>query len=395
MKTPKFDFIWNMTLVCPWDCEFCCTDAAHVSSIAGSILLRENSLSTSKTVNRNLSDLFKAKYPGIHCSKYDLALIDRQLRGLEPTFEDKVRILSNLKGLNLKIDFAGGEPLACHENILIIKMASEMFGKESISVTSTGIISKAHDILEISGFIGEYEFTYDEPKVAFKQCRPKGYNQSNLRVAAKFAELGVRTKAQLPIHRGNSSKISAESIYNALCNSKITELLLMRTFPVGRGIHYLEDNKISKPELAQAILNYSRIEMPSKTKIRFQCALKIMTQIDLSLTNPCDLMQSSYGINFQGDLLISAWANNAYGLPLSDDFVLGSLRKSSFEDISKTEKFLRYKKRLNENFGHCKIFSYDNSKNKNEDSLFSKSDPLALKTYATESQFISILEIQN
>lgn len=392
---PKFDFIWNITLVCPWDCEFCCTDAAHVSSIAGSILLRENNLSTSRTVSRDLSRLFKAKYPGVHCSKYDLALIDRQLRGVEPTFEDKMKILNNLEGLNLKIDFAGGEPLACHENILIIKLASEMFGKKSISVTSTGIISKAHSILEISGFIGEYEFTYDEPKVILKQCRPKGYNKSNLRTAAKFAELGVRTKAQLPIHRGNTSRLAAESIYNSLCSSKITELLLMRTFPVGRGIPYLEDNEISKPELTQATLNYSGLEMPGKTKVRFQCALKILTEADVTITNPCDLMQSSYGINFQGDLLISAWANNANGLPLSDDFVLGSLRQSSFQEISNTEKFQRYKKRLNENFGHCKIFSYVNSKNKNEDSLFSKSDPIALKNNPPQGQYISLFEVQN
>jgi MoaA/NifB/PqqE/SkfB family radical SAM enzyme len=391
----KFDFIWNITLVCPWDCEFCCTDAAHVSTTSGSIFLRENNLSTKRIVSRDLSSIFEARYPGIHCSKYDLALIDRQLRGLEPNFEDKIKVLSNLKGLNLKIDFAGGEPLACHENILIIKAAAEIFGKESISVTSTGIISKAHDILEISDFIGEYEFTYDEPEAILKQCRPNGYNNSNLRIAAKFSELGVRTKAQLPIHRGNTSKLAAESIYNSLCSSKITELLLMRTFPVGRGIHYLEDNKITKSELNQAILNYSQLETPTKTKIRLQCALKSLVETEHRLTNPCDLMQSSYGINFQGDLLISAWANNTNGLPLSDDFVLGSLCKSSFQEISKTEKFQRYKKRLNENFGHCKIFSYVNSKNRNEDSLFSKSDPLFLKKHANEDQYISLLEVKN
>jgi MoaA/NifB/PqqE/SkfB family radical SAM enzyme len=392
---PKFDFIWNITLICPWDCEFCCTDAAHVSTTAGSIVLRENSLSKSKTVSRDLSSFFKTKYPGVHYSKYDLALIDRQLRGLEPTFEEKMEVLSNLKGLNLKIDFAGGEPLACHENILIIKAASEIFGKKSISVTSTGVISKAHSILDISDFIGEYEFTYDEPHVTLNQCRPKGYNNSNLRIATKFSEHGVRTKAQLPIHRGNISKLAAELIYSSLCSSKITELLLMRTFPVGRGIPYLEDNEITKSELIQAIRNYSQLETPNKTNIRLQCALKTLTKSEHFITNPCDLMQSSYGINFQGDLLISAWANNVNGLPLSDDFVLGNLCKSSFQEISKTEKFQRYKKRLNENFGHCKIFAYTNSKNKNEDSLFSKSDPLIIKKHDNENQYISLLEIQS
>lgn len=374
---PKFDFIWNITLVCPWDCNFCCTDAAHVSSTGGSIILRENSLSTSKKVSRDLYGLFKDKYPGVQCSKYDLALIDRQVRGLEPTLEGKIRILNNLKGLNLKIDFAGGEPLACHENILIIKEASKIFGKESVSVTSTGVISKSHSILEISDTIGEYEFTYDEPTVTPNQCRPNGYNNSNLKIAAKFSELGVRTKAQLPIHKGNLSKIAAESIYSSLCSAKISELLLMRTFPVGRGISYLKEHQITKPELVQAISNYCELDTNDRTRVRLQCALKTITKIEDLTTNPCDLMQSSFGINFRGDLLISAWANNSQGLPLSNHFVLGNLCTSSFQQITKTDKFKRYERRLNENFGHCKIFAYANSRTKNEDSLFSKADPLS------------------
>lgn len=374
---PKFDFIWNITLVCPWDCNFCCTDAAHVSSKEGSIILRENSLSTSRIVSRDLLNLFKDKYPGIQCSKYDLALADRQSRGLEPSFQGKIRILHNLKGLNLKIDFAGGEPLACHENILVIKEASKIFGKESVSVTSTGVISKSHSILEISDIIGEYEFTYDEAEATLNQCRPNGYNNSNLKIAAKFSELGVRTKAQLPIHKKNMTRAAAESIYSSLCDSKISELLLMRTFPVGRGISYLEKHQITKPELAQAITNFCELDTTDGTRVRLQCALKTITKIEKPTANPCDLMQSSFGINFRGDLLISAWGNNSHGLPLSSHFVLGNLCTSSFQELSKTDKFKRYKRRLNENFGHCKIFAYANSRTKDEDSLFSKADPLS------------------
>lgn len=363
--------------MCPWDCNFCCTDAAHVSSTEGAIILRENSLSTSRIVSKDFLNLFKEKYPGIQCSKYDLALADRQSRGLEPSLEGKIRILNNLKGLNLKIDFAGGEPLACHENILIIKEASKIFGKESVSVTSTGVISKSHSLLEISDIIGEYEFTYDEPEATMNQCRPNGYNNSNLKIAAKFSELGVRTKAQLPIHKENMTRVAAESIYSSLCDSKISELLLMRTFPVGRGISYLEKHQITKPELAQAITNFCELDTAGGTRVRLQCALKTTTKIEKLTANPCDLMQSSFGINFRGDLLISAWANNSHGLPLSSHFILGNLCTSSFQELSKTDKFKRYKIRLNENSGHCKIFAYANSKTKDEDSLFSKADPLS------------------
>ena len=94
--------------------------------------------------------------------------------------------------------------------------------------------------------------------------------------------------------------------------------------------------------------------------------------------NPCDLMQSSFGINYKGLLLASAWATNDKGKPLSDDFVLGDLLKESFSMLEKSDKFKRLSLRLDENWGHCKIFSYVYSDDKNEDAIFSKNDPLYL-----------------
>jgi hypothetical protein len=49
-----------------------------------------------------------------------------------------LNVLRNLEGNDVTIDFAGGDPLSCYENYLVIKAASQKFGKQNISITSTG-----------------------------------------------------------------------------------------------------------------------------------------------------------------------------------------------------------------------------------------------------------------
>lgn len=375
MSSHILDVIWNITLVCPWDCKFCCTDAVHVASKNSNIIVREHSLRNITFVEKSTESLFKEKYPEVIPTKFDLALLDRQIAGKEPTYEEKIKILNHLKGYEVKIDFAGGDPLACYENYLLIKAASKLFGKESISITSTGAFIKKYGAQEVASFIGEYEFTYDEPSGSPQGSRPLGYNSSNLRIAKKFSDLGVRTKAQLPMHAGNMAVHRIKRIYSDLCEANISELLLMRTFPVGRGEEYLRTHKLTREETIDIIENFKGIEDKTKTNIRLQCALKHLYS-HKEKSNPCDLMHKSFGINFMGDLLISAWANNEKGLPLSEDFVLGNLCKQSFKEISNTDRFHRYKKRLDENFGHCKIFSYMAATKKSEDGIFQKTDPL-------------------
>jgi hypothetical protein len=148
----------------------------------------------------------------------------------------------------------------------------------------------------------------------------------------------------------------------------------MRTFPVGRGIKYLEKNSLNKKDICEAINSFMEAEKTGKTKIRLQCALKHLFDSKTN-ENPCDMMHESFSINFRGELLLSAWANNEKGLPLSDEFVLGSIFDMSFREISETKKFRELEKRMDENLGHCKIFSFMSS-GKDRDSLFKKSDPL-------------------
>lgn len=381
-NTVSYDFIWNITLVCPWDCEFCCTDSVHVTKSNGENIIFEQGLSKKLYIKNNEYYENNPAYQAILSSdlkvtKYDLALMNRQERGFEIAFHEKLAILKNLSNAKVEIDFAGGDPLSCYENFLIIKSAAERFGRSCISITSTGFSIYRYGIETVANIIGKFEFTFDENSKLPPAHRPKGYNASNIKFAEMFSKYGVKTKAQLPIHEGNIDVKVIDSIYLSLAGANIDELLLMRTFPVGRGMSYiLRKGMYDQDDYKKVIERYRILENKyGGPHVRLQCALKSLEGVKFE-ENPCDLMRTSYGINPRGNLLLSAWATDPKGEPLSDDFILGNLHETEFKELLDTPKAKRYFNRLDENFGHCKIFSYILSANKSEDALFQNNDPL-------------------
>ena len=377
------DIIWNISLVCPWDCDFCCTDAVHVRQTRKGIILREDSLVNKVVVHSNTPvDWPEELYEyGLRPNFLDLALHDRQRRGRELLLSEKLAVLGHINEDRVSLDFAGGDPIACAENILVIEAAAKRFGREQISITSTGHSVSRYPFDLIANSIGTFEFTYDELTVQATGCRPLGYNRSNISAAKKFSSAGIKTKCQIPLHAGNSSDASIAQIISDLTQAEISEVLLMRVFPVGRGGQFVDAmGNLSADQTLRAIERYhTESEQINGPKIRLQCALKKLYSEDDFGNNPCNMMQNSFGINYQGLLLTSAWATNEQGRPLSNDFVLGSLLQNNFEDISHSEKFEEYLSRLDENWGHCKIFSYINSKAQGSGSMFARLDPLYSK----------------
>lgn len=355
------DIIWNISLICPWDCKFCCTDAVSVRNKAGSIEIKEDNLKVVTYCKKQNESI------------YDTAIRDRQSKGLEATFEEKIRALNNLPDKNVEIDFAGGDPLVCTENLEVIKQAREKYGKENISVTSTGIGLKMVSDDYINENIGTIDITYDEPEKIWLE-RPKSYNSSNVLAASKVKKFhDTKIRAQIPIHHGNSEIPSIEKIFKELHENHIDEILLMRVFHTGRG---LNEGKQKKFDYEKIYKTYLKLQNKyGYPKVKLQCALK--GNLVKQESNPCDLMQGSFGMNSKCQLLVSAWANGFNGEVLDDAFYLGDLKVEKFSEIEKTKKFITYKKMLDNNFGHCKIFSYQN---KNENSqykgLFEKIDPL-------------------
>ena len=387
---PTLDLIWNVSLICPWDCEFCCTDAVQVTRRGQEIRYREASLREEHVISPGdpaslapqLSEALAAR--GQTPTIYDWALRDRQLRGREATLEEKLAVVRNVARDRRAIwDFAGGDPLACFENFLVIREASKLFGRDAVSVTSTGAGLDRYPFEEFVATVGRYEFTYDEPGADLPILRPKSYNRCTLSFAARLASAGVKTKAQVPLHPGNMSEPVIRRLYSDMAQAGITEILLMRTFPSGRGADLGLAKLLDATQIRRAVGIWTREadrSGASGPRVRVQCALRTFVNAPATGSaagrNPCDLIRTSFGINPRGLLLASAWATNSVGDPLSDEWVLGDLRTQSIAEILATKKVERLSRRLDENFGHCKIFAFVHSARTGEDRMFDQADPI-------------------
>lgn len=285
--------------------------------------------------------------------------------------------MENLKGLNVKIDFSGGDPLSVTSTIVVMKKAREFFGKENITLTATGAGLSRIKVDQLMPIIGELNFTYDSSGKVANVTRPTGYAFSNLKKASQFSKAGIKTRAETPLNTENVDKKSLTRIYLDLHEANISTHLIMRLFPSGRGV--LLKSKIPTAEQYKIALDLlyeleNKYEYP---KIKLQCALKFLDSRKNFERNPCDLITNSFGLMPNGTLIASPWAINNIGQPINDLFVLGNLSKTKMSDILLTEKVRKFIKRADENFGHCKIHSFFNSENK-EEGLYEKHDPLYL-----------------
>lgn len=364
----KIDIIWNVTKVCSWDCAVCCVDADHISRTNGSITIKTESL------------LKEHKIQAIdgQGSIFDQALQWKQKEGLELTLEQKLKVLDNLADFDVKIDISGGDPLSVSENTIILREASNRFGKDKITLTATGVGLSKCNMEEISSYIGELNFTFDSDDCNGKFNRPDHYAEGNLKKASKFAAKGMKTRAELPMTIHNIDKDILENIYINLHSLGIGKLLLMRLFPVGRGMFRVGDTP-SIEQYRAAIKFLRTLEAKyGNPVIKLQCALKHLDNSGM-LSNPCDVFQESFGLMSDGTLLASPWAINSIGKPIDESWVLGNLSVMPLKEILSTPKAQIYANRANENFGHCKIFSFIYSSNENSfDRIFDSADPLYL-----------------
>lgn len=161
--------VWNLTNVCPYNCPMCVASA-------------------NKRVEKNI---------------------------------DKLAILNSILSINnniLTIDFSGGDPLALAEDIEVIRKASEILGKDRISISSTGLsLSKLSDN-HIKALASGYDMTYDFPK-KYKELdiRDKRYNEYNYEQAMRIKKLDLDIDIFIPIR-------NVEDIYYKELAKDISEL---------------------------------------------------------------------------------------------------------------------------------------------------------------------------
>ncbi|MBW6442767.1 radical SAM protein [Patescibacteria group bacterium] len=280
--------IWNITKACPWNCSFCCINAYYLPSF--------ESLET------------------------ELEKIKR--KGVELSLEDKLKVVDNLDLESFDIDISGGEPLLFRENVEVIRRLSKKFGRDNISITTTGRGLALVDKNALKDIIREVGFTYDSPYEP-NSLRPKGYNSSNLEQIKQVVQIGgMRTMAQIPLTKLNVDEEIIKDIYRNLTDAGVERLHLMKFFPVGRGAHRL-DLSLTNQEYQTAIDIYQKLESFEGPRVYVQNAL-----------GDSDKNSSHLNITFRGLLLSDPWAYDPHGEPLEES-ILGDLRYQKFSGIAK------------------------------------------------------------
>ncbi|MGV3727460.1 hypothetical protein [Hydrogenophaga sp.] len=370
VQRPRYDLIWNTTLVCPWDCGICCVDAVHVVGDHGKVKIRSRGLSETEVIDQ-----------GGASSKYDSALRHRQLQGRELTWEKKMAVLDHLAGESVRMDISGGDALTVTEGRNLLQEVSRRFGRHNVTLTVTGAGLRKSDISTTASLIGEFNFSFDPGTSSETHLRPAGYSSSNLQLAKNMSKLGVPVRAEMPLTRFAINKHTLEKIYDQLADAGVEHLLLMRLFAVGRGL--INEHAIpSRLEYLQAIdilQNYAQRKKGPKVKL--QCALRHIAASqgtsDTAGKNPCDLVTESFGLMADGTLLASPWAIGPTGDPLDPSFVLGNLSDKPFAQLRAGGVAKELAHRAHENFGHCKVFAFQHSTRANPiDRMTDKADPL-------------------
>ncbi len=368
---PVLDIIYNMTSVCPHDCNGCCVDAAHVARRGENVYIRTKGLTADECVLRRDHSV----------SIYDVAARRFQESGRELTFEQKLAVVKHLDVEGVRLDVSGGDPLCVTENIDVLRAASAKLGRDNVTLTATGAGVAQVDLSEIVNLVSEFNFTFDSATPGDVTDRPATYASRNLVLGKQLAELGATTRAEFPITRPTSSPDHVERLYLQLHDAKISKLLLMRLFAVGRGAQ-LVGSTLSPAEYRTVIAQLRGLEARWGTPtVKLQCALRHLerwnTGAPANYENPCDLARESFGLTPKGVLLASPWAINGHGEPLDEIFVLGNLAETPLSEILMSPRVREMRIRADENFGICKIFAFQHSTLVSPiDRLFDKTDPL-------------------
>ncbi len=197
----RVNIIWNVTLVCGWDCKICCVDATHVTKHGDDITIRSKGLEHVEVI---------PYVPG-EGNAFDQALKYRQQRGLELDLPSKLRVIDHVQGFDAKIDISGGDPLLARENLVVLREASSRLGPKNVTLTATGSGLSGYDPAEIAPLIGELNFTFDSADFDGNVTRPDGYAVGNFKRAANYASIGVLTRAECPLTARNVDDVRASS----------------------------------------------------------------------------------------------------------------------------------------------------------------------------------------
>ena len=241
---------------------------------------------------------------------------------------DKNLILQSILSFgkkNIDIDFSGGDPLFMDRDIEIIKKASEILGRDNISISSTGLsISKISDE-ELISLSSSYDMTYDFPKQYSEyDIRDKRYNLINYEQCKRLKKLGLNVDMFIPIRDIDNNYL--EQLAKDICEINPNSVKLLKCMPLN---NHFDTSKIDNNILVNLFKKYLE-KFSYKGNIQINCALKE----DFKQDNNCNMLtERKVGLDQFGNLYTCIWASDLLIDKNDNPFYLGNLTECSLLEI--------------------------------------------------------------
>lgn len=286
--------IWNLTRVCPWNCSFCCVAAIFANDKV------DAEIKCAKEISHR-----------------------RQL-----VFDEKIQVLKILASQDVEIDFSGGDPLFCEDDIKVLEKAVSIMPAEKIDVSMTGTALDQRKI-NILKKVGKAEFTLDNLPGVVNPLRPKGYNIATMEVMMQLLEYDINASAVTTLHKYTMSKENLIAIYKWLCENKVKTWSILKFYPVGRGTK--NGHLILSKDVYLEIMEFLR-GLKGYTDIVFQHSMRVLEN-----NYKCHAGVETVGVLPDGRVTACAWALDEKCNPL-ENFYIGKLPEDDFEDMLKNAR---------------------------------------------------------
>lgn len=293
----KLSIIYDVTALCPWNCNICCMGAT-----------------SDKTCKNN--ELTQAQ-------KLDVV---RQVKELSEN------------GYDVRIDLSGGElftDVPAHTELL--SALSSALGRDKIGVSCSGygITDKIADFLGKT--VHDVEMTMDVVPYRPYKLRPIGYSVAAAKAVPLLKAAGCEVGLQTVVSSYNSNYADALAVFAWACANGVDNWSILRFFPSGRGAAYPEaamTDAECEAYVRMVLAMADSLPADRKPKVDFHYLMPGHKKH----TDVCRCVRHSIGILPNGDVVSCFWALDSSTGAIDPKFLLGNVKDNSLLEILNGER---------------------------------------------------------
>ena len=269
----------------------------------------------------------------------------------ELTENEKARVLLslvNMKDSIRELNFAGGDPLYSADSKKIIKYAMNIFDKNKISITTTGVGIEQLTENEKMTFLNNCVLSIDPVHFDEKGVRNSlTYNKRNAQVSRRDREYMTKLRINIPILQTDLTEETMQDFAQIINKIKPDEVSLLRLMPVGKQISNAYPTDYDPLKFIDQFRKYLSPQIP----IHIHCSLRCLYQ---DSKEKCTMVNNKIGIDCAGNVFACCWAGYLDYSLNDNPFYLGNLLNNNLEEIMQSRKAQELREEINRN--ECSIF---------------------------------------